>query len=116
MSAAHFRGDTVVTGRGSNAVNFIGGDAHADAGAANQDTAIDALFSDGLGDLDGEIGIIHAFRSVGAEVQSLVAELFEEKHDSLLGLKSSMVAADGNFHGTTLSHSSPSTIILLGTS
>src|SRR5205085_881690 len=57
----HLGGDAVVTGRGANVLDLVGGDAHADAGAADQDAAVHATFTHGGRDLKRQVGVVHAF-------------------------------------------------------
>src|SRR5262245_12445004 len=98
VSAAHLGGDGVVAGGGADAAHLVGGDAHADVGAANQNAALDLALADGFADQNREIGIIDALGPGGAHVEHFVSEAFEEGDKPALGLEAAVVAADGNLH------------------
>src|SRR5207247_11088287 len=98
VAPAHLRGDAVVAWRRPHALDLVGGDAHADTGAAYEDAALDVALTYAGGHLVSEVGIIDAFGSSGAGVDDVVVQLAQEGHQAPLGFKSTMVAADGNFH------------------
>src|SRR5579862_8516278 len=58
VPAAHFGSDGIVAGSGSDAVHFVGGNAHADAGATNENPAVHRAGADRLGGLKGDVGKI----------------------------------------------------------
>ena len=83
------------------ALDLVGGDAHADAGAADQDAALGPALAHGQADLKSEVGVVHAVPAVRADVEHFVAHLLQDGDDAALDLEPAMVAADGDFHGTT---------------
>src|SRR5205085_5580808 len=96
-----------VTGGGAYTLDLVGGDAHADAGAAHQDAALDAALGHGLGHLKREIRVVHALAAVRAEVQHLVAHLLQQGADALLDVVTAVVTADGDSHGTPSDEKGP---------
>src|SRR5437899_1253070 len=74
VAAAHLRGDAVVTGSRTDTVNFVSGDAHADARAADQDAAVHTAFADRLGHLKGVIGVVDTFATARTHVYHFVVE------------------------------------------
>src|SRR5262245_26570217 len=100
VAATHLGGDAVVTGGRANAEYLVGRDAHADAGAADQDAALHAPLADGLGDLEGEVGVINTVLAGGPHVQHFVPHLLQERNDAPLGLVAAVVAANGDLHSS----------------
>src|SRR5438105_3069087 len=99
MAAAHLRSDAIVARSRANAGNLVGGDAHADTGAADQDATIDGTFADRLGDLKGIIGIIDALAAAGSHVDYVMAKALQERDNTPFYLKAPVVATDCDFHG-----------------
>src|SRR3954454_6284098 len=91
-----------------DAADLVGGDAHADAAAADEDAAIDASFTDGLGHLEREVRIIDAGVPLRAHVADLVVELRQEGDDAPFDIETAMIASDGNSHGCWISGRSSS--------
>jgi hypothetical protein len=83
---------------------FIGGDAHADAGAAYQYTPVTFASDDGLGHLHGDIGIVNRILGIAPEVMSTVPRLRDYFYDKLLESTTPVVIADSNTHGYDLLH------------
>jgi hypothetical protein len=102
VSATHLGGNAVVAGSGPDAMDLIRGNTHADAGAANQNTAINPFLSHRPGHLECEVGIVNAVVASRAHILDLVAKLLQQRDDPFLGLEASMIAADGDFHGSNL--------------
>src|SRR5206468_180002 len=98
MAAAHLRGDAIVSGGRAHAVDLVGGDAHADAGAADQDAAIDSPLAHCLGHLKGVIRVIDALTGRSTDIENFVTEILYEGHEPALDLEAAMIAADGYFH------------------
>src|SRR5205823_6557993 len=80
---------------------LVGGDAHADAGPADQNAALDPAFADRAGDFERVVRVIDAPRVVRAGVDHLVAVLAEQRYDALFDGDAAMIATDGDFHFDT---------------
>src|SRR5262245_21783794 len=83
VPAAKFGGDTVVARRRPGAPDLVGGDAHADARAADQDAPLHAAVADLAGHFEREVRVIDAARVIRADVDDFVAVLTEQRYDSL---------------------------------
>jgi hypothetical protein len=59
---------------GADAADFVGGDAGADAAAADEYAAFGAAVEDGLADGFREVGVVGGVFVVGADVEDFVAE------------------------------------------
>src|SRR5262245_12615667 len=101
MAPAQLSGDAVVARSGSDAMDFVGSDAHADARAADQDAAFDFGGADGPGDFLRVIRVVHAAARIGTEVEHFVAQLLQERDDPQPDSHAAMVAADGDLHAFT---------------
>ena len=80
----------------------IGGDAHADAGAADQHAALRATAAERLGDSIREIRIIHRVRAVGAEIEHLQAKRLQLRQQRGFKLITAVIRGDGNDVGHAL--------------
>src|SRR5262245_35785503 len=98
MSPAHFGGDAVVARRRTHAFHLVGGDAHADAGAAYQDAAFHLTPADTRGYLIRIIGVVDALGTRRANILDLMSKLLEDGHQASLCVEPAMIAADGDFH------------------
>ena len=78
---------------------LVGCHGHADAGATDENAALDTSFTDCLGHAESEIGIIDALSVLGTNIHEFMAESLQQSHDAPPGLVSAMIAAYGNFHG-----------------
>jgi hypothetical protein len=99
MPPAHFGGNAVMARRSTDAGNLVGGDAHADPGAANEDASFGSARSHVLGYLESEVGIIDAGVSFGTHIEDFVLQIAQEPYNSMLGIETPMVAANRYFHG-----------------
>ena len=63
-----------MAGRCAHTRKFVGGDAHADAGAANQDAAIDLVRANLMGHDGGNVGIVDAVGIMRAAINHFVIE------------------------------------------
>jgi len=89
----------VVTQGSPDATDLVGGHAHADAGAADQDATVHRPVHHGLCDLPAVIGIVHGIGAAGAIVHDLyVVDLLEEIQEVFLELPAAVVSADGDLH------------------
>ena len=79
-------------------IDLVGGDGHADAGAAYEYPPFDVPGSDGLRDLLAEIRIIHALEGIRAEIDAFVAHFIKHFNKFRLELHARVVAADSYFH------------------
>jgi hypothetical protein len=102
MEAGAHGGKSVVALGRPYSPHLIGGDAHADAGAAYQDTTVELAPDDGPGDFDSDVGIIDGIVIIAAEVLILVSFFREQLHDRFFQDAAAMVAADGYTHGFSL--------------
>jgi len=91
---AHFGGCFVVARRRSNAVYFIGGDAHTQAGPADEYPVIHVASADAPGNVRGNVGVIYGLALKGANVDRLVPQTLDQFHDFRPDFKTSMVGAD----------------------
>src|SRR5262245_34196739 len=94
---------------GADARHLVGGDAHTNSGAADENAAVHLMLTNGAGDTKREIGVIDAFARLRPDVQDLVAEVLEKADDSPFDFVAAMVAADCDFHCICLS--SPSGLV-----
>src|SRR5258708_1647855 len=72
----------------------VGGDRHADAGPANQDTTVDLARGDGVGHGLAEVGIVDRLGRIGAEVEHLVTRLLQVALENLLEVEAGMIRRD----------------------
>jgi hypothetical protein len=87
----------VAEGR-ADAAYFISGDAHSDAGSADEDRAVNLARRDSQRSGVGQVGIVNGIAGACPEVHALMAHLGYLGLDLFLGIKSAMVTCDGNFH------------------
>ena len=85
-----------MTKAGANATDLVGGDAGADTAAANEDAAFALTAEDSATDLFGEVGIVDSGGGVGANVEDLMALLFQALDDGMFQIVPCMVTAYGN--------------------
>src|SRR5262249_41152220 len=67
----------------------------------DQDAARHLPLADRLSDGESVVGVIDALVTGRTHVQDLVAQAMQQADEAALGLEAAMVAADGNFHGST---------------
>jgi hypothetical protein len=84
--------------------HFIGGNAHADAGAAYQYAPVKLAPDDGLGYLHGDIRIVNRIFGIAPEVMRTVPRLSDYFYYKLLESTTPVVIADSNTHGCDLLH------------
>jgi hypothetical protein len=102
MQAGTLGGKGVVALGRPDALDFIGGDAHTDTGAADQDTPIELTPDDGFGHLHGDIRIVHGVFRIAAEVVP-GKSLFIDYPDYILFKRAPpMVTTDSDTHGYNL--------------
>ena len=90
----------VVTEAGADAVDFVGGDGGADAGAADKDAAVGFAALDGVADFAGEVRIIVGLGAiVGAEVDYDVALFFEVANDCFVKRIAAVIGTYCDDHG-----------------
>ncbi len=78
VQPAHLGGQLVVTRCSTHAGKLVGRYTHTGGGAADENAAIDFAVADSVGDDFCEVGIIDAIGVLRAEVDALVAEVFEQ--------------------------------------
>ena len=98
VAAAHFGRQIVVAGGRADAGELVGRDAHSQAGAADQDAAIDLAAADLAGHPGGDVGIIDGLAGVRAHVLHLVAQSLQQLDDPRADGKTAMIGADSDTH------------------
>jgi hypothetical protein len=82
--------------------HLVGGNAHADAGGAYQDTSIELAPDDSFSHLHGDIGIIDRILGIAPEVMNTVPRFGDDFDDKLLESTTPVVITDSNTHGNNL--------------
>src|SRR5258708_4243703 len=93
------RGIGIVTHAGTDTRQFVGGDAGADATAADEHAALGFFVEDRAADRLGEIGIVRGVFVEGADVEHFVTQRAQQIAHGYFQLKSRVVRANHNFHG-----------------
>ena len=88
---------------GAHALDLVGGQADADASAANQDAQVDVTVSNCLAYFVAGDGVVEALGGVGAKVHDLAAALLQVLGDDVLELDGGVVVTDTDLHGWFLS-------------
>lgn len=88
---------------GAHALDLVGGQADADASAADQDAQVDVTVSNCLAHLVAGDGVVEALGGVGAKVHDLAAALLQVLGDDVLELDGGVVVTDTDLHGWFLS-------------
>ena len=96
MAAGHLGGVAVAAQGGADALDLVGGDGDADAGAADEDAALVLPARDGAGHGLAVDGVVAALFAVRAEVLVGKAQLVQMAHDLLLEGKAAVVTSDRN--------------------
>ena len=96
VPAAELGGDFVDAGGRPHAGKLVGGDRHADAGAADENAAVDFAAADLAGHQGGEIRVVDAGVGGRTVVDDLVPLGFEQRNHLLLEVISAVIAGDGN--------------------
>ena len=93
----------IVAEAGADAGYFVGGDAGADAAAADDDAAFGVPGGDGAGHGGGEVGVVVLrVEGVGAEVVDLMAGGGEPGFEGFFEGKAGVVGAEGDTHSGRL--------------
>jgi hypothetical protein len=98
MAAGAVGGKDIVALSGADAPHFIGGDAHADAGAAYQYTPIIISLDNSLGNEQGNIRIINSILRIAAEVVIGVSGFGYNVNNGTFQITTLMVIANSNAH------------------
>src|SRR5216684_5460648 len=93
------RGIGIVTHAGTDTGQFVGGDAGADATAADEHAALGLVVEDRAADRFREIGIVRRVLVEGADVEHFVAQRAQQIARGYFQLKSRVVRANHDFHG-----------------
>lgn len=88
---------------GAHALDLVGGQADADASAADQDAQVDVTVSNCLAHLVAGDGVVEALGGVGAKVYDIAAALFQVVGNDVLELDGGVIVADTNLHRWFLS-------------
>jgi hypothetical protein len=101
VSPAHFSRNIVMAERRPNTMHLVGGHAHSDPRAANEYPSIHLPAGNCSCNLVCEIWIIDRILCRGAKVDEFMAQALNQFNDLALDMKSTMVAANSYFHGTS---------------
>jgi hypothetical protein len=88
----------IVTKSGADAFDFVGANAHSDAGAASQNGPVGFFLRDGFGGKIRRVRIINGVAVNCPDVNALVAKLDYDGLNQLFGFVTSMVASNRYFH------------------
>ena len=97
VQTGHFCRPGVGQQGAADAVDLIGGDGYADAGGTQHNAPLAFPAGNRPGGRSGKVGVIAAFRGIGAEVPDLMPLLFQMLDDFIFQRKRTVVTADGNF-------------------
>jgi len=86
----------------ADAFVFVGGNAHADARAANEDSAVAFSLRNGLGGAVGPVWIVRGLGGICSKILIRYAQFFEKLASFLLEFKSSMVTRKSQHSGSVL--------------
>ena len=100
VQAGHFCRPWVGQQGAADAVDLIGGDGHADAGGTQHNAPLAFPAGNRPGGRSGKVGVIAAFRGIGAEVPDLMPLLLQMLDDFIFQRKRAVVTANGNSHTT----------------
>src|SRR5580692_3957009 len=89
---------SVVTNPRTNSGELVGGNAGADAAAANEDATFGFAIEHGAANGFGEIGIVTRVFIKSADVQYIVAHRAQQVAHGVFELKAGVVGTDHNFH------------------
>ncbi len=88
--------------RGVHALHLVGGDARANARAADQNSALGLAALDGAANLLGKIGKVDGGGAIRAQVNRFVARRADGLDHGRFERKARMVSSDGDFHSNSL--------------
>lgn len=100
VSAAVFCGHAVVAGGCADAGEFIGGDAHTDTCAADEDTAVKFAIGDIASDLSGVVRIVDALRFEGTKILHFALHALNKLGDAGFEGNATVIAGNANLHGS----------------
>ena len=84
--------------RRADARHLVGRHSHANAGSADQNTALACPVNDLLAEALGNVRVEHGIIGVTAHVDDLTTLAFEITLDLILQFEASLIAANGNLH------------------
>src|SRR6476661_2100631 len=93
---------------GIDARDLVGGDRHADAGAADEDRPLVLAAGDRLGHGERHVGIVGVLAGGGPVVGHIRARLAEHRYEPLLECQAGVVGTDRDGHATALTDSTTS--------
>lgn len=92
-------GVVVVADAGADAGDLVGGDADADAAAADQNAAVGPTSNNDLANFAGEVGVVDGAVGVCPAVDDGMARRGDEGSDSVLEREAAVIAAESDVHG-----------------
>jgi hypothetical protein len=98
MASGAAGGKNVIALGGPYPPHFVGGNAHANAGTADENTPVKLTSDDSLSHLHGDIRVVHRTRFVRPYVDDLLAEAGQQLDDLQPHVYAAVVAPDGNSH------------------
>jgi hypothetical protein len=98
VATAQFGRNVVVTRRGTDARNLVGGNAHSKTGTAYQDSTVDLARRDLSAHRRRDVRIVDRIRSVTANVEDFLAETSEQLNEFCSHLQTSMITSNRNPH------------------
>ena len=90
--------EAVRHGGGPDAPDLVGGDAHANAGAADQDPQVGVPVHHRISHLFGILGVMAGVGVMGPQVQDFVPRLYQMLFDDLLEGVSAVIGAHCDSH------------------
>ena len=99
MASAHLGGEDILAGGGADAATLLAVMLMPmPVPQIKRPPALHFTAADPFGDLEGEIGVIDAFRPIGADVEHLMSQRTNQGEQSGLDFHAAMVAADDDVH------------------
>ena len=99
--------ESVVALRRPNALDLVGGDAHADTSTADQNAEPSLALDNGPADFEGNIRVVHRVGGFTTIIRRSMTGLRLETKNGFLKLQTMMIATNGNVHNANLLLSLP---------
>ena len=101
VTPTHFGCHQVVAGGRADAMHLVGGDRHADAGAAQEHATVNRPLTHAMRDVCGDVGIVDGIGPVTAAVDDLMADPFEQPDEPQPCRDAPMVTANGGLEAAS---------------